>query len=491
MRLIIVFISCILLTACVVGPNYVRPKAPVPDTFKENKKEWKIAAPQNINYKNEWWRIFHDEKLNELESQLNQANQNIINAYYNYQQACALVAEAAANYFPTLTGSANVNRQKSGGSSSNSNITAASSANGSNAVGGSGSGGSSSSGNISTVNQISFNAAWELDIWGAVRRQVESSAANAQANAALLAATRLSMQASLAQFYFELRGVDADQRLLNETVASYQKSLQLTKNQYKAGVVARSDVIQAQALLEGAQSQAIGVGITRAQYEHAIAVLIGVPPASLTIKPVNTAVHSPAIPLMVPSALLERRPDIAQAERLMAQANAQVGVAIAAYFPSVELTAAIIGRGTGLTRWWSLPLTAWSYGGQLNQLILDGGSRRAAVAAAKANYHATVATYRQTVLNAFQDVEDNLVSLDLLKKQLVVQREAANHARKALAIANNQYKAGTVPYTTVLISEVQAFSAQKNEIDVNYQRMTASVALIKALGGGWDGLMCA
>ncbi len=483
---VVVCLSCILLTSCAVGPNYVRPSAPVTAKFKEMKKDWKVATPKDLTYRNEWWRIYQDDTLNALENRLNHANQNIVNAFYNYQQACAQVAEAGAAFFPTLNGAASVERQKSGGGGSSSTIAISdSSGNVTNISGG------SSGGNIKTVNQITFNAAWELDIWGKVRREVEASAANAQANAALLAATRLSMQASLAQFYFQLRGIDADQRLLNATVESYQKTVKLTKNQYETGIVARADVIQAQALLEGAQSQALNIGILRAQYEHAIAVLMGIPPAALTIKPTNTRVKPPLIPVMVPSALLERRPDIAQAERLMAQANAQIGVAVAAYFPTVDLVGAITGRGTGLTHWWSLPVTAWSYGGQLSQLILDGGSRRAAVAAAKANYHATVAAYRQTVLTAFQDVEDNLASLRILNQQIAVQREAALHARKALDIANNQYKAGIAPYVNVLVAQVQALSAEKNEIDINYQRMTASVALIKALGGDWDGLMCA
>jgi NodT family efflux transporter outer membrane factor (OMF) lipoprotein len=476
------FISFFFLTSCTVGPNYKRPPVKMTAYFKEAPipKDWKIAAPQKISYGRAWWLVFNDETLNHLVNQLNRNNQNIITAYHRYQQACALVAESAAGFFPTLTGTASVQRQNGGGSSSNNidlidinddDATIVSS--------------NSSGSGVRTTNRISFNAAWELDIWGAVRRAVEASKANAEANLALLAATRLSMQASLAQLYFQLRGIDAAQRLLNETVASYERSLKLTQNQYAAGIVARADIIQAQASLESAQSQAINNGILRAQYEHAIAVLTGMPPAAITICVHDKEVQPPNIPVSIPSLLLERRPDIAQAERLMAQANAQIGVAIATYFPSIQLTADITGGGTGLTRWWSLPMTAWSYGGQLTQLILDGGARRARVAAAKANYRATVSSYRQIVLTAFQDVEDNLSRLRILNNQIIVQHAAAQHARRALDIANNQYKAGTVPYINVLIAQVQALNAERNEIDINYQRMVAAVALIRAIGGCW------
>lgn len=488
-------LSSLILTSCTVGPNYHKPAAAVPHKYKEYKpnKDWKIATPQDLSDRGEWWRRFDDGILDELEDRLNANNQNVINAYYNYQQACALVAEAGASYFPTLSAGLSLTRQKNSVSSTNNfnnniNVT---NPTGSTTTNTTFSRVGSSGGKINWTHQTTLNAAWELDIWGAVRRSVEAAAAGAQASAALLAATRLSMQASLAQYYFQMRGYDEDQRLLNETVASYKKTLQLTKNEYSAGTVSRADVIQAQSQLEAAQAQAINVKILRAQYEHAIAMLIGVPPDALTIEPTRYDAVPPKLPIIVPTAVLERRPDIAQAERNMAQANAQVGVAISAFFPTFDLTGTASIVGTGLGPWFSLSNLAWAYGGQISQLIFDGGLRQAQVAAAKANYHAVVATYRQTVLTAFQEVEDNLVAVRVLRQQILVQRKAAESARKALSIVTNQYRAGIVPYINVMIQQVQALNAEKAAIDVNYQQMVAAVNLIKALGGGWDGLICA
>lgn len=481
----IFIVSLLSLTSCTVGPNYVRPPVNVPVQFKEAKgkqiigtdsKMWKKAEPRDGFYRGAWWAIFHDQKLNELELELNRFNQTIANAYQNYRQARAVVDEARAAFLPTLAGSVDFTRQNTNSSSSFSS--------GSNFLVANGGGGSSGvSSRISNNYTWLLNASWEPDLWGSVRRNVEAVSAAAQASAALLAATQLSEQASLAQFYFELRGLDADQALLNRTVKDYKQSLQLTKNQYAAGVAARTDVVQAQSQLETAQATAINNGVLRAQYEHAIAVLIGVPPAEFSLAPYLVRVTPPPIPLAIPSLLLERRPDIAQAERLVAQANAQIGVAYAAYFPALTLsgTASTVAR-----KLFAVPFLNWSLSTALAQTLFDGGLRDATVKAAWAAYCANVAAYRQTVLTAFQDVEDNLASLRILANQAVVQNQAAASAREAVRLVINQYKSGTVTYSNVITAQIAAYTAEKAAVDLNYLRMTSAVGLIKALGGGWD-----
>ena len=471
------------MTSCMVGPDYVRPPVATPLKFKEVKNtHWKIAKPNDACNRGDWWRIFNDKKLNALESQLNITNQNIIAADANYRQARALVEEARASFFPTLTGSLAITRQKGGGSSSFVSTSSTGTTSSGTAVTG------SAGLRIFSSHSWLLNASWEPDIWGLTRRTVEASAAGAQASAALLATTRLSAQGSLAQFYFELRALDADQKLLNETVKSYKDTLQITRNQYKSGVAQLADIVQAQSQLENAEALMINNGINRAIYEHAIAVLIGAPPANFNLPSMPLTHTPPAIPITLPSALLERRPDVAQAERLMAQANAQIGVAIAAYFPSLSLSASASSTvaNAGLAQLFKVPTLAWSYGPQLTQLIYDGGLRSATVTAARAGYDSTVASYRQTVLAAFQDVEDNLASLRILTQQAVVQNQAAASAKLALKLVLNQYKAGTVIYTSVITAQINAYTAEKSAIDVTGLRMTAAVGLIKALGGGWD-----
>lgn len=481
-----------LLSSCTVGPDYVRPSAPLATHFKEAKgktvigakksKEWKIAEPNEAMDRGEWWRIFNDRELNRLEAQLNIANQSIINADANYRQAVALVDEARASYFPNVTGSASLSRQKGSGSTTFSS----SSSTGSSSTGTATTSNSSSSGKITTTHSLLLTATWEPDIWGLVHRTVEASAASAQSIAALLAVTRLSSQASLAQIYFELRGLDTDQSLLNKTVLDYKKTLQLTKNQYASGVVSRADIVQAQSALETAEATAINNGIARGQYEHAIAVLVGVPVGDFSLPPRPYKITPPPIPLEVPSALLERRPDVAQAERLMEQASAQIGVAVAAYYPTLTLSGSVSDVGRGASHWFSMPALGWAYGPQLTQLIYDGGLRAATVAAARAGLEANVASYRQVVLAAFQDVEDNLVALRILSDEAKALNAAAASARLALKLVINQYKAGTVPYSSILTAQIAAYTAEKNAADNTYLRMTAAVGLIKALGGGWD-----
>ncbi|MBX3709731.1 MAG: efflux transporter outer membrane subunit [Gammaproteobacteria bacterium] len=490
------FVLSALLTSCTVGPNYVRPSANVPAVFKEAKgkqviaapsKDWKIARPKNHCERGEWWRTFHDPTLNELEAKLNFSNQDIVTAEANYRQARALVDEARSSFFPTLTGAASMTRQKNVGGSTTftSELSSGTTTSGVATTGGLP---VNRTARLSTNYSLLLDASWELDIWGLVQRQVEASAASAQASAALLASTRLSAQGLLAQYYFELRGTEAGQKLLDETVKEYKKGLQLAENKYHTGIVSRADVVQAKSQLESAQALAINNGIARAQYEHAIAVLMGIPPAQFSIARYPSKTHAipPSIPLEIPSALLERRPDIAQAERLMQQANAQIGIAMAAYFPSLTLSAASSFSGTTLAHWISLPNMAWSYGPQFSQIIFDGGSRKALVKAAQAGYDASVSSYRQTVLMAFQEVEDSLASLRILNQQSIVQNQAAISARQALKLILNQYQAGTVDYSDVIVAQTVAYAAEKNAVDVNSQRMAAAVGLVKALGGGWD-----
>ncbi len=468
-----------LISACRMGPDYVRPgMSHIPATYKELPKNWKRANPQDGINRGNWWEIFHDAQLNRLETQLNKANQTIAIAYAQYQQSLALVDEARANYFPTISTAVSINHQRQGGfNSSSSNTLTASNANSNS--------NSTSSPTINTLHLLSLTSSWEPDIWGSVSRNVEANKANAEATAALLAVTQLSMQTSLAQDYFSLRALDTDQQLLDNSVRDYQKALQLTKNRYNAGVAGLSDVVQARTQLESAQAQAINNRISRAQFEHAIAVLLGQAPATFAFAAQPLKAKVPSIPVQVPSALLERRPDIAVAERKVAQANAQIGVAIAAYFPVLSLSGSAGLSSTDLTHLFTLPALSWAVGSQLAETLFDGGLRQAVTAAARANYRATVATYRQTVLSAFQEVEDNLTALTILSQEVVVQNRAAADAKLALKLMTNQYKAGTVAYSEVITAQITAYSAEKTAADIQGLRMTAAVGLIKALGGGW------
>ena len=491
---LILLIAACALSACAVGPDYVRPSTNVPVKFKEAKgksviaphktKGWKVAEPQDARNRGEWWRIFNDSELNSLEAKLNASIKTILNAYENYRQALALVDEARAAYFPTILGSLNLTRQKSGGGSTSfvSSSTTGTTSSGTATTGAS----SSSSSSITNSHVWLVNASWVPDIWGLVRRTVEANSDSAQASAALYASTRLSSQASLAQYYFELRGLDNIQKLLDNTVRDDKKALQLTKNQYAAGTASLADMTQAQAVLEAAAASAINNGILRGQYEHAIAVLIGLPPSQFGISARSHTITPPAIPLEVPSVLLERRPDIAQAERLMAAANAQIGVAVSAYFPALTLSGALSSTAQGLGPLFSFPVIGWSLGAGLADTIFDGGLRSATVSAAKAGYLSSVATYRQTVLAAFQNVEDNLVSLRILNQQAVVEKQAVASARLALKLVLDQYKAGTIAYSSVITAQVTAFNAEQTAANVDYLRMTSAVGLITALGGGWN-----
>ncbi len=488
---LVLFALILLLNACAVGPDYVRPVATVPLKFKEakgkafilpKKEGWKTAEPRDGFDRGDWWKIFHDPDLNALEAQLNGCNQTIANALANYMQSRAIVNQARSGFFPSLFGIYNMQRQKQGGGST---LITTTTPTGTST--GSATTGVVGSGKVPTRSSYSdiLNAIWEPDIWGLVRRTVEADSSLAQSNQALLDMTRLSTQGSLAQYYFELLALDRDQDLLNKTTISYQEALQFTINQYRSGVAERADVVQAQSQLEVAKAQAINNGILRGQYEHAIAVLIGRPPAEFTMpfKPLKAT--PPVIPVNIPSAWLERRPDVAQAERLMQQTNAQIGIALMAYYPTLNLSATGSGGGISLPQLIKDPIIGWALGLQLAQIIFDGGLRNATISAAKSGYLAAVANYRQTILAAFQNVEDNLVALRLLEKEGIQQNKAAASAAKALKLVMNQYKAGTVAYASVITSQIAAYSAQKNAYDVLGLQMTTAAGLVKALGGGW------
>jgi NodT family efflux transporter outer membrane factor (OMF) lipoprotein len=468
-RLLLLAAGILLIgSACAVGPDYVRPKATVPTAFKET-EGWKVAEPGDHKIPEKWWQVFNDPQLNELQEQVNISNQNIAAAEAQYRQAQALVQASRAAFFPTLTGGVSFTRSLRSGTITNNPIA---------------------TGVPTSDYNLPVNFSWEADLWGRIRRSVEASTANAQASAADLQAARLSVQTALAQNYFQLKALDAQKELLEATVAAYQKSLQLTRNRYNSGVATRGDVLQAETQLKTTQAQAIDLGVQRAQLEHAIALLTGKPASlfSLTRSALNLDYAPPDIPAGVPSELLERRPDIAGAERRMAAANSQIGVAKAAWFPRATLSASAGYESGSSATWLTWPSHFWSLGPALAQTLFDGGLRNAQTAQARAAYDATVASYRQTVLTGFQEVEDNLAALRILEQEAATQREAVNAARQSLAFTTNQYKAGTVNYLNVIVSQAAALTNESTAVNIMARRMAASVLLVKALGGGWTNI---
>ncbi len=470
----------LLLAGCSVGPDYVRPPAETPVSYKEN-AGWKVAQPRDELPRGRWWEIYSDPQLNTLEEQVNISNQNLAAAEANFRQALALIRVARGAYFPTVTGGPSWSRFKRSENLGSSNR---------NLAGASGTG--PSGGSISTVPGatlsdylLNFNAAWELDIWGKVRRTVESNQASAQASAANIEVARLSAQATLAQSYFLLRASDEQKRLLDDIALAFQKIFDRTRNRYNSGVASRNDVALAETQLKTTQAQAIDLGVQRAQLEHAIAVLMGKPPATFAIPPAPVALKVPAIPAGVPSELLERRPDIAAAERNMAAANAQIGVAIAAYYPTITLSAAGGFEAATTPLWFTWPSRFWSLGAAAAQTIFQGGALVAQTDAARAAYEATVATYRQTVLTGFQEVEDNLAALRILEAEAKVQAEAVKAARLSVTLSNNQYMAGTISTLDLLLVVTNARTIERTAVTILGNRMSASALLIKALGGGW------
>ena len=463
-RIILVFMP-LLLAACTVGPDYVRP-TPVetmPTAFKEL-EGWKVAQPQDGTITERWWELYNDPILNSLVEQVAISNLNIATAEAQFRQARAVVQGAKAGYFPTLTAGATATRSRRSGNS----------------------GAGNSGGATSSDFQLPLDLSWELDLWGRIRRGVEASQAGAQASAADLAAVTLSAQAELASDYLQLRTLDAQRQLFDDTTAMYRKFLELTKNRYEAGVVAKTDVLQAETQLRSTEAQAIDLGVQRAQLEHAIALLIGKPPAAFSLPSTTSlATTIPIIPSGLPSELLERRPDIASSERRMAAANAQIGIAKAAYYPTIKLSAAAGLEAATLASWFTWPSRFWAVGTAVSATLFDGGLRKAQSDQATAAYDATVAAYRETVLTAFQEVEDNLAELRILEEEAQVQEQAVQAAQQVVNITTNQYQAGTVAYLNVIIAQTTSLANERTALGIVGRKLAASVLLVKALGGGW------
>ena len=487
-------LACVVLAGCMVGPDYKRPVAPAPVAFKEQ-AGWKISQPEDAIDKGAWWSVYHDPELDRLERMVEVSNQTVRQFEAQYRTAVAVVAEARAGLFPTIGVSPSVSRSGGGGSGGGSfgrgsSGLSTNAATGSTIVdtnGGSTSGGGRSSGGGANATQFSITGtvAWDPDIWGSIRRQIESSKAAAQVSAADLANAKLSAQATLAADYFDLRAEDSLARLLSETVTNYRRALQITQNQYRAGTTASIDYLTALAQLQSTEAQLVAVGVQRQQYEHAIAVLTGHSPAEVTIAPALMPSQVPVVPPGLPSTLLERRPDIAAAERTMQQENALIGVQIAAFYPNISLSALGGYAGSPLGQLVSASNQLWSLGASASETVFEGGLRTAAVAAARATYDASVASYRQTVLSAFQGVEDALSNLRILELQSRAEATAVASTRRAVDATLNQYRAGTVPYTSVITEQNLLLSDQQTLLAVQQNRLVASVALIEALGGGW------
>lgn len=463
----------LLLGACAVGPDYQRPSSATPVQFKEA-VGWKTAVPADQRLGDAWWQLYDDFELNQLIGKLNVSNQDLAGAEAQYRQARALLGSARAAFYPQVSANAGVTRAGQGGGSSTLSTSDGFSVSGANAA------------SISKSYDLSLNIGWELDVWGKLRRSLESSNAQYEASAADLAAMRLSLQSQLVQSYLQLRVLDEQTRLLEATVAAYSRSLKLTENQYRAGLVAISDVSQARTQLYSTQAQAIDLQWQRAQLEHAIAVLTGVPPSELSIAVRDRVPALPAIPLALPSQLLERRPDIASAERQMIAANAEIGVAEAAWYPDLSLSASGGYNGSSFNDWINLPNRVWSIGPQLATTLFDGGARAAQVDNAEASYQQTVASYRQTVLDSFREVEDYLVQLRVMEQESLAQQQAVDAARQALRSLDNQYKAGIIDYNSVVNVQATALSNERTALTLLGTQLTASVQLIAALGGGWD-----
>jgi len=461
--------AMLLSTACMVGPKYQRPAAPVSPAFKEPPPEgWKEAQPSDGIIRGKWWEIYNDPNLNALEEQVNISNQNILSAEAQYREARDAVRIARSGLFPTVTGSASIVNSKTSANLVNNNGR-----------------GAFVPGQRTDYN-LPLSLSYQADLWGSIRRTVRQSAETAQASAAQLENARLTFHAELALDYFQLRGTDSAKDLLDTTVKSYQQFLELTQNRQKSGIASGADVAQAQTQLDSARAQLIDLDVARSQFEHAIAILIGKPPSELSIARGPLKSEPPPVPIGVPSTLLERRPDIAQAERQMAAANEQIGIARAAFFPALTLSATAGLESSSIVNWFTWPSRFWSVGPQMAETLFDAGKRRAQSAQAQAAFDVTVADYRQVVLTGFQQVEDNLSTLRVLSEEALAEQSAVKAAEDALQISTYQYKAGTVSYLQVITLQVIALQDEKTAVDILTRRMEASVSLVQALGGGWD-----
>jgi NodT family efflux transporter outer membrane factor (OMF) lipoprotein len=466
----------IALSGCTVGPAYHRPDSvAAPGAYREltaaqfkDTDGWKVAVPQDASIRGKWWELFGDPQLNALEEQVSGANQTVAGALASFMQARALVKQAQSQYWPTLTVGASATRSRTPVAS---------------LAGVAGTAGAAGTGNEFS---LPFDASWTPDLWGRVRNTVKGDIAAAQSSAADLDNAQLTAQAEVAVDYFELRSQDALIALLNATVKAYAESLELTRAQFETGIGTEEAVAQAQVQLQTTQAQATNLGIARAQYEHAIAVLVGQSASTFMVPVVASNVQPPAVPLGVPSQVLERRPDVAADERLMAQANAQIGVAEAAYFPTLTLSASAGFESSKASNWLTWPARFWSVGPSISETIFDGGLRSATVAQFRAAYDQSVATYRQTVLTAFQQVEDNLASLRILSQEIGQQDQAVASSQHYVNIATDRYKLGLDPYLDVITAQTSLLSNQQIDVNLRLQQLTASVQLIEALGGGWD-----
>ncbi len=450
-----------LLSACNVGPDYIPPNVDMPANYKETSDQWKVANPCDEIDRGEWWKVFGDQRLNELMKKLNISNQDIAVAQAQYRQAYALIGQASSAYAPQLNGSVSVLKQKPTPSSSNPQnkpITGAT---------------------------ASASASWEPNLWGNISHTVAANEAGAEASAAQLALVRLSMQTSMAQYYFQLCALDNLQKILDNNVQSYGKLLKITQDRFEVGVASVLNIVTVKSQLEAAEVLAIDNGVLRAQYEHAIAVLIGVPVCEFLISPQQIDLVPPSIPLHLPAELLERRPDIAQAERLMASANEQIGVVASAFFPTFSLGGSKGVAATSFGQMLAAPAYIWSLGPQLAANFFDGGLLRSKKEGAIASYDQSVATYRKTILAAFQNVEDNLVSVRLLEQEVKIQTEAVASAQLQLQLVMDEYISGAAALADVITAQINVYATQNTLNTIKGRRMIASVGLIQSLGGGW------
>jgi NodT family efflux transporter outer membrane factor (OMF) lipoprotein len=451
-----------LLAGCMVGPKYARPTAEVPANYKEN-PNFSVAQPSDAMAKGKWWEIYQDPRLNALEEQVAVSNFNLKAAQAEFDGARAAVRMARSALYPTAAGSLAISHTHA---STNAPLA------------------------TSTTNYNDFllpvDVSYEADVWGRIRRTVEASRSEAQATAADLASVQLSLQSELALDYFALRGLDAQEQLLNSTVVSYQRALELTESRYRGGLASAVDVAQAQTQLETTRAEAIDVGVQRTQFEHAIAVLIGKPPAQFTLAPFPLTEPPPAVPVGVPSELLERRPDIASAERGVQQANANIGVARAAYFPAITLSGSGGFQSASISTLLQGPSGFWSLAGQAAEVLFDAGLRRAASEQARAAYDQAVDSYREAILEAFQQVEDNLAALRILEQESSTQNGAVAAAEHSLSLSITRYKGGVTNYLEVTTAQSAALSNEVTAVTLLSRRLSASVLLVKAIGGGWD-----
>ena len=464
-RVSLLGLALLQLSGCTVGPNYHTPVAQIPSSYKEA-QGWKPAQPNDQNLGGDWWTIFQDPQLNDLEAQVNVSNQNLKAAEAQYQESRAALRYDRADLYPTVTAGPSATRTRISANRPPPNSIF----------------------NGITENDfvLPFDLSYQVDVWGRVRRTVEAAREQAQASAADLATVNLSMHADLAVDYFQARSLDAEEQLLNSTVAQYQRYLDLTLNRFQGGLSSEVEVQQARTQLETTQAQAIDVGVLRAQYEHAVAILIGKPPAEFSLPPLPLTAPPPPIPVSVPSELLERRPDIAGAERRVAAANAQIGVAKSAYYPVISLGGSGGFESANISTLLNGPSGLWSFGASALVTVFDVGRRRAFTDEARAAYDSQVATYRETVLAGFQQVEDNLAALRILENEAAVQDQAVNAAQSSLELSIQRYQGGVTSYLEVTVAQSVALSDEVTAVNILGRRLASAVLLIQALGGGWD-----